>query len=324
MPAGAAIVATPTDYAKPRVKSLAITHLVRDISTMPLPAVIYCTNGDTITGTIGIGRNADIQIIIPDGVSVVFRDLDVTNVADHPTVTCLGSATIVKEGQNIITATAAGQPALIAGGAGTTLSNSGDGTIEFHGGEGAQGFDRNGAALTQPTITMEPSRVANMTYNGSARNLIVAGEVEHGTLYYSADGTNWSTTVPTATNAATYSTLYYKVEPDDLYDSIGRTSVGSVVINKANPNMSFNPGSISGWRTVLDKSASISVSGSYGQLSATSNDSNVSASASGTTVYLSKQFGLNHLIQNNVTITVHCNGDANHNAANAYFTIYPD
>lgn len=324
VPAGAAIVATPTDYAKPRVKSLAITHLVRDISTMSLPAVIRCTNGDTITGTIGIGRNADIQIIIPDGVEVVFRDLDVTNVADHPTITCLGSATIVREGQNIITATAAGQPALIAGGAGTTLSTSGDGTIEFHGGEGAQGFDRNGAALTRPTLTVEPSRVANMTYNGNARNLIVAGEVEHGTLYYSADGTNWSTTVPTATNAGTYSTLYYKVEPDVLYDSIGRTSLGSVVINKATPSMSFNPGSISGWRTVLDKSASISVSGSYGQLSATSSDSNVSASASGTTVYLSKQFGLNHIIQGNVTITVHCNGDANHNAANAYFTIYPD
>ncbi len=320
IPAGAAIVATPTDHDKPRVKSLAITHLVRDISTMSLPAVIRCTNGDTITGTIGIGRNADIQIIIPDGVEVVFRDLDVTNVADHPTVTCLGSATFVKEGQNIITATAAGQPALVSGGVGTTLSTSGDGTIEFHGGEGAQGFDRNGAALTRPTLTVEPSRVANMTYNGNARNLIIAGEVEHGTLYYSADGTNWSTTVPTATNAGTYSTLYYKVEPDVLYDSIGRTSLGSVVINKANPSMSLSSYSINWWH-VSSKSTSVTVYGSVGTITASSNNGNVSTGVSGTTVNINKSFGN---LGSNVTVTIRCAGNANYNAASVNFTITTD
>lgn len=320
VPAGAAVVATPTDYAKPRVKSLAITHLVRDISTMLLPAVIRCTEGDTITGTIGIGRNADIQIIIPDGVEVVFRDLDITNVADHPTITCLGSATIVKEGQNTITATAAGQPALVSGGVGTTLSTSGDGTIEFHGGEGAQGFDRNGAALTRPTLTVEPSRVANMTYNGNARNLIIAGEVEHGTLYYSADGTNWSTTVPTATNAGTYSTLYYKVEPDVLYDSIGRTSLGSVVINKANPNMSLSSYSINWWH-VSSKSTSVTVYGSVGTITASSNNGNVSTGVSGTTVNINKSFGN---LGSNVTVTIRCAGNANYNAASVNFTITTD
>ncbi|MBQ9546948.1 MAG: hypothetical protein IJU90_06655 [Bacteroidales bacterium] len=320
VPAGAAIVATPTDHDKPRVKSLAITHLVRDISTMSLPAVIRCTNGDTITGTIGIGRNADIQIIIPDGVSVVFRDLDITNVADHPTVTCLGSATFVKEGQNIITATAAGQPALVSGGVGTTLSTSGDGTIEFHGGEGALGFDRNGAALTRPTLTQEPSRVANMTYNGNARNLIVAGEVEHGTLYYSADGTNWSTTVPTATNAGTYSTLYYKVEPDVLYDSIGRTSLGSVVINKANPNMTLSSYSINWWY-VTSKSTSVTVYGSVGAITASENHDKISTSVSGTTVNINKSYGT---LGGYVTVTIRCAGNANYNAASANFTITND
>lgn len=320
VPAGAAIVATPTDYAKPRVKSLAITHLVRDISTMSLPAVIRCTEGDTITGTIGIGRNADIQIIIPDGVSVVFRDLDITNVANHPTITCLGSATIVKEGQNTITATAAGQPALIAGGNGTTLSTSGDGTIEFHGGEGAQGFDRNDATLARPTLTQEPSRVANMTYNGNARNLIVAGEVEHGTLYYSADGTNWSTTVPTATNAGTYSTLYYKVEPDVLYDSIGRTSLGSVVINKANPSMSLSSYSVDWGAFVMTRSTTITVYGYVGATSAyrSSGDSHVSASANGNQVTISKSSGF---LNGNTIVTIRCEGNANYNAATVNFTV---
>lgn len=320
VPAGAAIVATPTDYDKPRVKSLAITHLVRDISTMSLPAVIRCTNGDTITGTIGIGRNADIQIIIPDGVEVVFRDLDVTNVADHPTVTCLGSATIVREGQNIITATAAGQPALVSGGVGTTLSTSGDGTIEFHGGEGAQGFDRNGAALTRPTLTVEPSRVADMTYNGNARNLIIAGDVVHGTLYYSANGTDWSTTVPTATNAGTYSTLYYKVEPDVLYDSIGRTSLGSVVINKANPSMSLSSYSVDWGAYVMTRSTTITVYGYVGATSAyrSSGDSHVSASANGNQVTISKSSGF---LNGNTIVTIRCAGNANYNAATVNFTV---
>ena len=320
VPAGAAIVATPTDYAKPRVKSLAITHLVRDISTMSLPAVIRCTEGDTITGTIGIGRNADIQIIIPDGVSVVFRDLDITNVADHPTITCLGSATIVKEGQNIITSKYDGQPALIAGGVGTTLSTSGNGTIEFHGGEGAQGFDRNDATLARPTLTQEPSRVADMTYNGNARNLIIAGEVEHGTLYYSADGTNWTTTVPTATNAGTYSTLYYKVEPDVLYDSIGRTSVGSVVINKANPSMSLSSYSVDWGAFIMTRNTTITVYGYVGATSAyrSSGDSRVSASANGNQVTISKSSGF---LDGNTIITIRCAGNANYNAATINFTV---
>ena len=44
---------------------------------------------------------------------------------------------------------------------------------------------------------------ANQTYNGEAQNLFTAGTSDQGTVYYTLDGgTNWSTTIPTATTVA--------------------------------------------------------------------------------------------------------------------------
>ena len=73
-----------------------------------------------------------------------------------------------------------------------------------------------------PTYTA-PSNTG-YTYNGSSRYLLTSGSTSHGRIYYSSDGTNWSTTRPSATNAGTY-TRYWKLEGDSNHTNISSTSV---------------------------------------------------------------------------------------------------
>ena len=71
------------------------------------------------------------------------------------------------------------------------------------------------------------------TYNGEPQALIAEGESEDGTMLYSKDGENWSTEIPTATDAGEY-TVYYKVQGDDNHkDSEPETVI--VTIAKAAP-----------------------------------------------------------------------------------------
>lgn len=53
------------------------------------------------------------------------------------------------------------------------------------------------------------SAVAGLTYNGQAQNLVTAGAVTGGTMQYSTDGSNYSTTIPTGINVGGYSVWYY-------------------------------------------------------------------------------------------------------------------
>ena len=61
-------------------------------------------------------------------------------------------------------------------------------------------------------VTTAP-KARDLTYNGSAQSLVTAGTTNNGTLQYSLDNKNWSTTIPTGTNAGTYD-VYYKVVGD--------------------------------------------------------------------------------------------------------------
>ena len=70
-----------------------------------------------------------------------------------------------------------------------------------------------------------------LTYTGSEQELITEGVAFGGTMQYSLDGTNYSTTIPTATNAGTY-TVYYKVEGDENHYNTDVSTV-SVTISKA-------------------------------------------------------------------------------------------
>ena len=74
------------------------------------------------------------------------------------------------------------------------------------------------AKIKKATISYTKEPEANtVTYNGKAQELVTAGKVTNGTLQYSQDQTNWSTNVPTATNAGEY-TVYYRTKGDSNYE----------------------------------------------------------------------------------------------------------
>ena len=71
-------------------------------------------------------------------------------------------------------------------------------------------------AKANPTVTA-PTAKANLTYSGSAQALVNAGSTNGGTMKYSLDNSTWNTSVPTGTNAGSY-TVYYKVEGNTNYN----------------------------------------------------------------------------------------------------------
>ena len=133
-----------------------------------------------------------------------------------------------------------------------------------------------------PTVTA-PTAKTGLTYNGSARALVNAGSTTGGELQYSTDGTNYSTSIPTGTNAGTY-TVYYKVVGDTNYNDVAASSV-SVTINKAQGTISVNPTSLSiSGAAGATKTATITKTGD-GAITPSSSASGVAtATVSGTTV----------------------------------------
>lgn len=104
----------------------------------------------------------------------------------------------------------------------------------------AQGTDGSNSAVTrielpayQPAAPSVTAPTANtLTYNGTAQPLITAGSTSGGRMEYRlGDIGDYSTDVPTATDAGTY-TVWYKVVGDDTHDSAAEQSF-SVSIAKA-------------------------------------------------------------------------------------------
>ena len=83
-----------------------------------------------------------------------------------------------------------------------------------------------------PRITA-PSSVT-VEYNGAAQALAKPGLTNGGTLKYSLDNSNWSTNIPTGTNAGNY-TVYYKVEGDSNWNSVSADAPLNSKITKAAP-----------------------------------------------------------------------------------------
>ena len=90
--------------------------------------------------------------------------------------------------------------------------------------------------VNQASVTTAPTAKTGLTYDGSAKALVNAGVASNGTMYYriGTSGT-WSTSVPTATNAGTYTVQYYAKGTGGASDS-GTGSV-QVTIAKANPSV---------------------------------------------------------------------------------------
>ena len=90
-----------------------------------------------------------------------------------------------------------------------------------------------------PTFTA-PEPKSGLLYDTKAHELITAGTATGGTMQYSLDGTNWSTSTPTGTNAGAY-TVYYKVVGDKSHKDIAPANFG-VSIAKGTPKITAPAG----------------------------------------------------------------------------------
>ncbi len=82
-------------------------------------------------------------------------------------------------------------------------------------------------------ITTIPTAIDGLVFTGSAQTLIHAGEATGGEMKYSLDNFNWSTDLPTGTDAGDY-TVYYRVAGDINHYSTGVASL-SVTIAAPSP-----------------------------------------------------------------------------------------
>lgn len=76
-----------------------------------------------------------------------------------------------------------------------------------------------------------PTANPGLTYNGKEQILIIKGYTEGGTMWYKLGGGTYSTELPTATNAGTY-TVYYKVVGDATHNNTAEQSI-TVTIDSA-------------------------------------------------------------------------------------------
>ncbi len=72
-----------------------------------------------------------------------------------------------------------------------------------------------------PTVDVKP--ITNLTYNGDEQEL-VKGSTNGGTLKYQVNDGDWTTELPTAKNAGTY-TIKYKVDGGDNYNDVETKSI---------------------------------------------------------------------------------------------------
>lgn len=91
-------------------------------------------------------------------------------------------------------------------------------------------------AKANPTYTAPTARTG-LTYSGSSQYLVTAGSTSHGTIQYSSNGTSWSTTRPSSTNAGSYTT-YWRLVGDSNHNDVASTSL-STIIAKASRTLSF-------------------------------------------------------------------------------------
>ncbi len=83
-------------------------------------------------------------------------------------------------------------------------------------------YEQGTLTVTKAKATIKTHPTAKtLTYNGEPQELVTAGSSNYGTMQYILDGENYSTDIPTGTDAKTY-TVYYRVissSPDVRTDS---------------------------------------------------------------------------------------------------------
>ena len=84
--------------------------------------------------------------------------------------------------------------------------------------------------ITQATPVVTKPTTKTLTYNGSEQELVNAASTNGGTVKYSLDNQNWSTSIPTGKDAKEY-TVYYKVEGNKNFKDVDVKEI----TNKINP-----------------------------------------------------------------------------------------
>ena len=151
----------------------------------------------------------------------------------------------------------------------------------------------------------------SLTYNGSGQALLDAGSVTGGTIQYSADNSTWSTTIPSQTNAGTY-TSYWRIVGDSNHNDKASASI-SVSISKANRNVTISDNQTSmasGQSNTITVTATGNPASSL--ISVTSGNTAV-ATISGTTV--------NAIGGGTTTITATVASDTNYNSGSASYSL---
>ena len=86
--------------------------------------------------------------------------------------------------------------------------------------------------IAKADVSVEaPVAKEKLVYSGKSQELVTAGKTNFGTLLYSLDGKKYSSEIPAATDAKTY-TVYYKVEGSDNWNAYEAKKV-EVVIAKS-------------------------------------------------------------------------------------------
>lgn len=84
--------------------------------------------------------------------------------------------------------------------------------------------------ITKATPVVTKPTTKTLTYNGSEQELVNAASTNGGTVKYSLDNKNWSTSIPTGKAAKEY-TVYYKVEGNKNFKDVDVQEI----TNKINP-----------------------------------------------------------------------------------------
>ena len=81
--------------------------------------------------------------------------------------------------------------------------------------------------------SITPPTTKSLTYNGSAQALINAGSSSTGTIQYSLNNSSWSTSIPTGTNAGSYTVYYKVVSTNSNYNDVASKSINITIAKKA-------------------------------------------------------------------------------------------
>ncbi len=124
-------------------------------------------------------------------------------------------------------------------------TNAGEYTVQYRVTSDNTNYDNIAAASLKVSIAKinpevtAPKPKTGLSYTGQPQALIEAGSTTGGTMEYSLDGTNYSTTVPTGTNVGVYK-VYYRVKGNTNYNDVAaktvQASIGKELPSVTPPN----------------------------------------------------------------------------------------